>query len=246
MNLELSWHDEHKVQRYPLPEARPVTIGWQDCDIILSDKTVSRRNMHLYVAEGSFHLKNLSQTNAIYVYTQQELEPGQTMLLSADSTLQLGTEQIRFKLTPTDNTDYWLTFVSDQRTYQFSKEKVVMGRHDTCDIALDNRTVSRQHAEIFFRAGQAHVRNLSPTNDVYVRLKYHLPQGGSTTLSGVSGFRVGLIHIQAVAPDAMGETEKALATVYKVTCPGCARKISATLQDCPWCGVILAVGRTVV
>lgn len=251
MNLELTWQDEQEAQRYPLPEAKPVIIGRrQDCDVILSDKTVSRQNMHLYVAEGSFHLKNLSRTNAVYVYTEQELAPGRTMFLAADSSLQLGTEQIHFRLTPTGNADYNLIFVNGQRTYQFSpQETITIGRHDACDIALDNRTVSRQHAEVFFEAGHAHIHNLSQINPIYVRLKHRLPQGGATTLSGVSGFRVGHVYIETIAPDGMdgmNDREKALAALYKVKCSGCTRKINATLKDCPWCGVILAGGRTVV
>ena len=50
----------------------------------------------------------------------------------------------------------------------FTKDKVVVGRHETCDIVLDNPGVSREHVEIIQEARGFVVRDLGSSNGTFV------------------------------------------------------------------------------
>ena len=45
---------------------------------------------------------------------------------------------------------------------------LVIGRDPSCDIVLDDATVSRRHAEVVSRGDECYVRPLSATNATYV------------------------------------------------------------------------------
>jgi len=45
---------------------------------------------------------------------------------------------------------------------------ILIGRSPDCDLLLLNRTVSHQHAELFWRDGRWHLVDLGSTNGTYV------------------------------------------------------------------------------
>ncbi len=46
--------------------------------------------------------------------------------------------------------------------------QLLIGRHDTCDVVLEDPTVSRMHARLFFRDGKWIVRDLESKNGTLV------------------------------------------------------------------------------
>ncbi len=63
----------------------------------------------------------------------------------------------------------WLGSAADSRRWMLQPHhKVVIGRDDGCDIFLDNRLVSRHHAEIFWQNGNYFIRDLASKNGTCV------------------------------------------------------------------------------
>jgi len=79
----------------------------------------------------------------------------------------------------------------EQRPFVSSSDRAVVGTHESCDVRLDDRTVSRFHCEISVRDGRAWVRDLDSKNGTHVDgvsvLEAHLHDGarlvvGHTTM----------------------------------------------------------------
>ncbi len=63
----------------------------------------------------------------------------------------------------------WLGTAAGSRKWPLEpKESIVIGRDEDCDIVLDNRLVSRAHAEIFWRDGEYFIRDLDSKNGTSV------------------------------------------------------------------------------
>jgi len=56
----------------------------------------------------------------------------------------------------------------EQRPFVSSSDRAVVGTHESCDVRLDDRTVSRFHCEISVRDGRAWVRDLDSKNGTLV------------------------------------------------------------------------------
>ncbi|MFH1727716.1 MAG: FHA domain-containing protein [Pseudomonadota bacterium] len=61
-----------------------------------------------------------------------------------------------------------LTGALSGHEYMLRKEKIIIGRSDEANITIDYPGVSRLHAEIFFKEGSFHVKDLASTNGIYV------------------------------------------------------------------------------
>jgi pSer/pThr/pTyr-binding forkhead associated (FHA) protein len=60
---------------------------------------------------------------------------------------------------------FTVTFADlDRESLAFEKDKILIGRLDTCDIVLDHKTVSRVHAAVNFRDEKYYIVNLSSSN----------------------------------------------------------------------------------
>lgn len=63
----------------------------------------------------------------------------------------------------------WLGSAADSRKWLLQQHsRLIIGRQDDCDIALDNRLVSRNHAEIYWQDGDFFIRDLSSKNGTCV------------------------------------------------------------------------------
>ena len=247
MQMELSWLSNTQSHRYNIIDSRPIIIGRKkDCDIVLGDKTVSRHHAELFMNNGMFHLHNLSQTNIIAIYVKQKLAPGETALIKAGYVLQFGLKQVRIRTI--EKSSNWMSFKlsTQDQTYNFHElEPITIGRLETCDVTLDNKTVSRKHAEIFLKDGEFYIRNLSQTSSIFVYAQQILAKGQTTAIKSGYAFKVGSTQIRTQGMQSITEEKMSeLAQLYKIKCHGCQRKISANLKDCPWCGVSLACGVT--
>lgn len=199
MHLQLIWQNDAQPQTYSIAGEQPVIIGRrQDCDIVLADKSVSRRHAEVVTEGGRLHLHNLSQTHVIAISSRREVGPGETALLSNITALQLGLEQLRMQSLQTLAGTPIMTLAVGRLRYCLTPDKtIIIGRLKECDVTLDNYTVSRQHAGIFAQQGRFYVCNLSHTRPIYIFTKYNLSQGQKTPLKSGYSFNVGLVQIQA-------------------------------------------------
>ncbi len=73
-----------------------------------------------------------------------------------------------------------------ERVFVSSSDRAVVGTHESCDLALDDRTVSRFHCEVSVRDGRAWVRDLGSKNGTLVDgvsvLEAHLHDGARLTV----------------------------------------------------------------
>jgi pSer/pThr/pTyr-binding forkhead associated (FHA) protein len=69
-----------------------VTIGRHpECDIVLDDPRVSHRHALVFAQKSNFYLRNLSQTNAIYLnYGARQLARGECAILKPGHNFQIG------------------------------------------------------------------------------------------------------------------------------------------------------------
>src|SRR5262244_916360 len=74
------------------------------------------------------------------------------------------------------------------RTYDSTRERVVIGTHASADLALSDRTVSRFHCELFMDEGQVRIRDLRSRNGTRIDgipvLDAYLPPGATLLLGG--------------------------------------------------------------
>lgn len=245
--MELRWQINTHPYTYNIIPERPVIIGRKrDCDIVLGDKAVSRRHAEIFLEQGLFHLHNLSHSNAIYVFTHQTLAPGQTIPLKSEDVLRFGFSLVRIQSIQKLADRYTLNLVTKHQTYQITDQQpMIIGRQNDCDIILDSKLISRRHAQIFVEHGTFHARNISQTTPIQVHTRQKLSQGDIFPIKPGDTFSLGFTQIHTQAMQNQTEADLChLAKSYQVRCPGCQRKIRATLKDCPWCGVSLACGLT--
>ncbi len=246
--MELLWSKDMKPHTYQLVDKPSIIIGRrQDCDIVLKDKTVSRRHAEIFIEHDRYHLHNLSQTNTILVYTKQKLEHKQSSVLKRGDSIQLGTRQIRLLSVQKFTEGLMLELGTLRKTYFISnKQPITLGRDETCDIVIDNWTVSRRHAEIFSKNGYIYIRNLSQSNCISLHIGQRLQQGGVILIKSGDAFKLGPTHIctQSIL-GLTNDISQTLARLYKVKCHSCHQNVKSTLKDCPWCGAVLACGVTI-
>jgi len=232
----------HQTQPHTLYTVgnKPILIGRrQDCDIVLQDKTVSRRHAEVFVKDGMFHLHNLSQTNVIIVYPVFELASNEECPLNPGDYFYLGPKRLRLLLSDERHVH---KIASPAGKYMFNgQQPLIIGRQGDCDIVLNNTLVSRHHARLFERDGDLWIHNLSQTMPIHVYAGHKLPQGKATHLKFGDFFKVGYTRIRTQASE--NDTKREIPSLIRydsVRCSGCHHTISASLKDCPWCGLSLA------
>jgi pSer/pThr/pTyr-binding forkhead associated (FHA) protein len=68
MRLALRWTEDGEDIILPIPDVGVVSIGRDgDCDVILTDATVSRLHAQIYSRDGTPYLRHISTTNPTYL-----------------------------------------------------------------------------------------------------------------------------------------------------------------------------------
>jgi predicted component of type VI protein secretion system len=117
----------------------------------------------------------------------------------------------------------------------------VIGRQaDLCQVTLDDRSVSRQHASIQVVNGTFCLRNLSEQNIITLNEEFRLAYDQDRPLKPGDTFRLGMVYLWVMRMD---QPEK---TVLKAKCANCGKLSDAHLEGfCPWCGRSLANGQLI-
>jgi predicted component of type VI protein secretion system len=117
----------------------------------------------------------------------------------------------------------------------------VIGRQSgACQITLDDRSVSRQHASIYAQNGTFHLRNLSQSSIIAFNNRFRLTYSQDTPLKPGDTFRLGTTHFWVMQP------QQPQARALKIRCARCGKLVDSHLEGfCPWCGRSLANGEIV-
>lgn len=135
----------------------------------------------------------------------------------------------------------WLAGGVLQQQIITADQSCVIGRQaDLCQIALDDRSVSRQHAAIQVVNGKFCLRNLSEQNVIILNKEFRLAYDQEILLKPGDTFRLGQVYLWVMQMDL---PEK---TVLKVKCANCGKLSESRLEGfCPWCGRSLANGQLI-
>lgn len=115
----------------------------------------------------------------------------------------------------------------------------VIGREEgSCQIIINDRSVSRQHASISAKEATFYLSNISETNIISFNSQYRLAQNQTTPLKPGDTFRLGAIRMWVLPSQRP--------TTLKVKCARCTRLVDYHPEGfCPWCGRALANGQVV-
>jgi len=177
--------NDSEIQRFSIPnnEALTVIIGKGDVSdpvgIEIPGEYVSRQHASLRGdGKGYFHLQDLGSTNGTYINgrrisTHRDilLEPGMKITFTAndeydDYVLLLEGDGAKSQV----NT-LLEAAVTEKSIFELlqSKDTIVIGREDDCDIVIDDETVSRKHMRVDkLPTGEFQVIDLDSTNGTYV------------------------------------------------------------------------------
>lgn len=90
------------------------------------------------------------------------------------------------------------------KAWEIGPEKfVTIGRHPSCDIAIDDPYISRRHAVIFFDKGEFRVHNLSRTNPVVLNEAFQVKHNQNACLNEGDTLDVGLTSLRVGNPVAV-------------------------------------------
>jgi ABC transport system ATP-binding/permease protein len=140
-----------------------VTIGREaeQCDIVCSGATVSRRHFQVAWQDGRFVLRDLNSTNGVFlnrgrVQHEAPLAPGDLIGIGSDRITHL-----RFELESGRNRPWAMTLPP--------KDLWTIGRAPACDIALAfEATVSSRHAHLRARNGRLELNDLGSLNGTWL------------------------------------------------------------------------------
>jgi predicted component of type VI protein secretion system len=96
--MVLEWLAADQPQTYKLMDKQTIRIGRHpECEIVFSDRRISRHHAELYARDGRFQIRTLSQTNIIAVNGLQRLHYNETAPLRAGDVFRVGEVHIRVK-----------------------------------------------------------------------------------------------------------------------------------------------------
>jgi pSer/pThr/pTyr-binding forkhead associated (FHA) protein/tetratricopeptide (TPR) repeat protein len=171
--------DRGQVQRYPLDKARYAIGRAGASDIRLADPLVSRQHAELTIAPQEIRIRRLSPSRTLWLNG----EPVEAARLCDGDRLQIEPYTLRLSSerpvdkrpgdpTPDSSDDaatiLQLTDSVSGQTFPLKAGRNRIGRAKEAEVHLDNRYVSRLHAEIVFEDEAYHLRTLSAANPVRV------------------------------------------------------------------------------
>jgi pilus assembly protein CpaF len=118
----------------------------------------------------------------------------------------------------------------NERTFEFQKREITLGRGEKSDVVLNDGGVSRYHARIVEKDGKHILFDLRSDNGVYVNKKR---VRSPIVISDRDEIRIGTFMLR-IDQDAKSKEEKG-----RIACPRCGGKLAfKNLADyCPACNV---------
>ena len=152
----------------------PVTIGRDEgCDLQLHDPIASRRHVRIHREGAEWVAEDLGSRNGTRLGDGER--PITTAILRGGDVVRVGETRIHisFDETVPDLKIDPLRFTilepaSAAREVRCTRETVTIGRHPSCDVVIDDPTVSRLHAVVAKTSAGYVINDQKATNAVYV------------------------------------------------------------------------------
>ena len=98
LELILEWDVHDQPHSYTVRPAEQAAIGRRDdCQVVLPFATISRRHALIYAQEGTFYVRNVSQTNTVRVNDDNRLSFEESAPLQPGDMLRLGPVEIQIR-----------------------------------------------------------------------------------------------------------------------------------------------------
>ena len=136
------------VFEYPFSVDEIVIGRNKQAHIPLDDRALSRDHAKLSRRGASFWIADLGSANGTYVGAERIAEP---RLLRAGDVIVVGQYQLRIEgvqEAPSDTPVLTISGPDGQHRFAMVGAEVVVGRADDCDVAINNRSISRRHLQI--------------------------------------------------------------------------------------------------
>ncbi|MBM4282871.1 MAG: FHA domain-containing protein [Deltaproteobacteria bacterium] len=120
----------------------------KQAQIHLDDRALSRDHAKLSRRGASFWISDCNSANGTFVREERIAEP---RLLRAGDIVVIGRYQLRIdgvEEAPSDTPVLTITGPDGQDRFAMVDHHIVIGRGDDCDVAINNRSVSRRHLQI--------------------------------------------------------------------------------------------------
>lgn len=183
------------VQRIPLGGRSQLTFGRDpSCEVHLDDRALSRRHCRLERRGAALWVLDLKSANGTLLNGQPVKEPCR---LHGGDVIGVGRYTVRFEGVGEAKADTpVLTLTGPEGTHRFALvgEEIVLGRADTCDIAIGHKSISRRHLKIVVKDGGFTIEDLGSQNGTKLNGKriagqVHVTAGDKI---GMGGFTVEL------------------------------------------------------
>jgi pSer/pThr/pTyr-binding forkhead associated (FHA) protein len=140
--------DGEFVLEHPFTTDEIVVGRNKQAHIPLDDRALSRDHAKFSRRGASFWVADLGSANGTYVGGERITEP---RLLHAGDVVVIGLYQLRIdgvEQVPTDTPVLTINGPDGQHRFAMVGADIVVGRADDCDVAINNRSISRRHLQI--------------------------------------------------------------------------------------------------
>jgi len=138
-------------------------------DLVLTSPEISRNHARIISQNNKFTVENTGGMNPILI-NGNFLEKGDSIILEHGDRFNIGKDIFRFWEARRTRTLFSLLIRKDKkilRQIDCRKDKITLGRQAKhCDVILDNRYVSAEHAAIYLEKGRFWVEERNSTNGI--------------------------------------------------------------------------------
>ena len=169
-------------QKFRLEEGKTAVLGriGGANDIAIDNPYVSSRHLNLRASGERLEVTDVGSSNGTYLNNQQ-LTVGKAYLVGKNQQLYIGNSNVYLEVVDDQSSS-----VSGQqgssggsasaqagakkglRAMLSTKNEIIIGRSQECDVVINDPSVSRRHARVYNKGGQIYVDDLGSVNGVYV------------------------------------------------------------------------------
>jgi ABC-type multidrug transport system ATPase subunit len=168
-------------QKFRLEEGKTAVLGRMGGanDIAIDNPYVSSRHLNLRAAGERLEVTDVGSSNGTYLNDQQ-LTLGKAYFIGKNQQLYIGNSNVFLELVDENNSGISghqggsaaSSAKADGnkglRALLSTKNEIIIGRSQECDLVINDPSVSRRHAKVYNKGGQIYVDDLGSVNGVYV------------------------------------------------------------------------------
>ena len=145
----------------------PLTLGrGEENDLVVTGEKVSRSHAQIEPRDGGVFVSDLGSRHGTAV--NGEALGSEPRLLESGDAIELGGELVRFLAGEGTRMESRVTPARETRSVRFEGDRLTIGRDPANDLVLSDPNVSRFHAEIVTKDGEAEVIDLGSRNGTRV------------------------------------------------------------------------------